>query len=145
MLENNFGLSGQVISHDEFLCLSKACREEKKKKRALRNEKRELKNEERRAEIEQMRTETDLMKRVGTGGAPRTVAPPVQQQADSISYSDSFEENNEGEDEGSNNTWLYVGIGLGVLLLAGAAFLIIRKRRKAAAESLSNSPLSPKP
>ena len=139
MLENNFGLSGQVITHDEFLCLSKACREEKKKKRALRNDKRELKNEERRAEIEQMRTETDLMKKVGS--APRTLPPSIQQQVDSNTYSDSLDEGETGEeDEGSNNTWLYVGIGLGVLLLAGAAFFIIRKRRKAAAES--HSPLS---
>lgn len=59
---DNFGLDGQwgVDEYDDFLCLSKACKERKKARKATKQEKRELKNIERKADIESKRADTKV-------------------------------------------------------------------------------------
>ena len=59
----NFGLSGQ--SYDNFLCLTKECKQKAKARDQLRSEKdklkleaKQLKNDEKRAKIETMRSQT---------------------------------------------------------------------------------------
>jgi|GEM_PF-2090105 len=131
MIQNNFGLNGQ--SHDpweNFLCLSKKCRNRKDEKRKLRNEKKELKNDERRAEIERLRSETELVKDASPWqGAsippmrptPRTVPPP-QEQGTSANRTDTPASTTEG-----SNTWLYVGIFGGILVLGVGGYFVYRK------------------
>lgn len=59
---DNFGLDGQwgVDEYNDFLCLSKACKERKKARKATKQEKRELKNIERKADIESKRADTKV-------------------------------------------------------------------------------------
>lgn len=80
---NNYGLSGQSDeAYDNFLCLSRKCKQRKAERHKVKMEKRTLKNDQRRAETESMRAETSVMKNIA---APSSAAPQVMRsQASTI-------------------------------------------------------------
>ncbi len=73
LIEQNFGFSGQVAKgriyeYDDFLCLTKKCKEKKQDRREFRKEKKEAriakkkaKNDQRVADTERVRAETTLV------------------------------------------------------------------------------------
>lgn len=87
---NNYGLSGQPDeAYDNFLCLSRKCKQRKAERHKVKMEKRTLKNDQRRAETESMRAETSVMKNIAAPSSPapqvmRSQAPTIIQQPAAI-------------------------------------------------------------
>ena len=128
MIVNNFGLNGLPPAEwEDFLCLTKKCKRRREEKQELKNEKKTLKNDERRAEIERLRAETQALNQVANRSEPRPISTPNPFSVQGMT-STSMPPTVPQAPSGSS-PWLYVGVGLGALLLLGGAILIIRRRK----------------
>ncbi len=123
----NFGLSGQ---YDNFLCLTKECKERAKQRQQEKTEDRKLKrenkaekeklkleairlkNEDKKAKIDikrsQSESDTAMANTVNAQMSAPLPAPPVVEKQD--------------------NTLIYVAAGVGMLLLTGVVILMVKRR-----------------
>lgn len=138
MQKGNFGLSGQ---YDNFLCLTKECKQrekeqrlerdqDRKQKKEMRTEKERLKleairlkNEDKKANIESKRSQTQNDTATASSINAQMNAP-LPAPASGV--------------EKKDNTMLYIAAGVAALVLTGVVILVVKK---SSAKALYASPI----